>query len=927
MPIRPTPFRPAPAIRSTQLPSVRTLLLWLVLASFFPAVIGASVLFYREYQDGRSQLQKNTLQTARAMVQTVDAELAKVQVLAQALATSDSLARQDFAAFHRRALALLHESNLGQSVLIYDIHGQQLLNTKLPFGQPLPRRSNLGQIERVFATGKTVVSEVFLSPLTGLPVVSVGVPVFSGAKVIFALAIGIGPQQFNNILSKQKLPPQWVAAVFDSTGTIAARTHFPEKFIGKKGGPVLLQYFQQAPEGMHEITNREGIPALAAYSRSPVSGWSVAIGIPRQSLEAPLMRTLALLGLGVVLLLGVSIGSAFFVGRKITRSAQAVVTSAIALGTGGPMVMPQVYLREADDVAQAMAIAAFLLKKRMRALEVAHETLVAHEAAMADTQRIAKIGSWQWDAGTDVTLASPELCRIFGREDFPELAQQCDVLFPQEAWLELNQATEEMDRTGIGYNLELPALHADGNKIWVNVRSELVRNPGGEVIGVRGMVQDITERKQAESIAKSERFIRTITDAVPSLIAYWDRDLRCHFANKPYLDWYGKQAQTVMDATLRELMGSSLFAVNESHIRAALAGEEQQFERFMTRPDGSVGHVLANYIPDMDAHGDIVGFIIIVTDIKAIKLAEAELKLAANVYHNTVDAVMVTDFQGIILSVNPAFSNITGYTAEEAIGQTPRLLKSNRHEQHFHTAVWRQISDTGQWQGEIWDRRKNGEVFLAWRTITRIPGLVGQEGRYVSVFHDITETWSKNENIKHLAFHDALTGLPNRTLLMDRLEHHIALAKRSPRCLAVLFLDLDRFKFVNDNFGHEVGDELLIAVAQKIQALVRESDTVARLGGDEFVIMLNNPASREEVVQISNRIIATINEPMVFRGKTAQVGTSIGIAMYPADADSAAQLIKSADSAMYEAKKAGKNTFRFFHVKATDDDQPETIAG
>ncbi len=912
MSIHPTPFRPAPTIRSAPLPSVRTLLLWLVFACFFPAAIGASFVFYREYQNGRAQLEKNTIQTARAMVQTVDAELAKAQLLAQVLATSDSLARQDFAAFHRRALALLRESNLTQSVLIYDVHGQQVLNTRLPFGQPLPKRANLVQIERVFATGKTVTSEVFLSPLTGLPVVSVAVPVFSGAKVVFALAIGIAPQQLNNMLRQQKLPPQWVAAVLDSTGTIAARTHSPEKFVGKKGVPALLHSISQAPEGMREIISLEGIPSLAAYSRSPVSGWSVVIGISRQSLEAPLMHTLALLGLGAVLLLGVSIGFAFLVGRRITRSAQAVVTSAIALGAGEQVALPRVFLREADDVAQAMASAGFLLKKRMRALDVAHDALVAHEAEMADTQRIAKIGRWHWDASTGVTLASPELCRIFGREDFPLIAQQCDVLFPYQAWLTLNQAMEEVLRTGIGYNLELPALHAQGNKIWVNTRSEAVRDAAGEVISLRGMVQDITERKQAESIAKNERFVRAITDAMPGMVGYWDKELRCRFANQPYMMWFGKAPEEIIGGSMKELMGGALFALNEPYILAALAGERQQFERTLTKADGSIGYTIANYIPDIDSHGIIAGFYVLVTDVTPFKEVEAELKLADIVYQNTLDAVMVTDFHGIILSVNPAFNNITGYTAEEAIGQTPRLLKSNRHEPQFYASLWRQIADTGQWQGEIWDRRKNGEVFLAWQTITKIPGPVGEAGRYVAVFHDITEVWSKNESIKHLAFHDALTDLPNRTLLMERLAHHIALAKREPRALAVMFLDLDGFKFVNDNFGHEVGDDLLIAVAQKLKALVRESDTVARLGGDEFIIMLDNPANRNEVAQICNRIIAAINVPMVFRGKTAQVGTSIGIAMYPADAASAAQLIKSADSAMYEAKNAGKNTFRFF---------------
>jgi PAS domain S-box-containing protein len=628
MSTHPTQIKTAPAIRATQLPTVLTLLMLLVFACLLPALIGAGVLFYREYQDGRAQLQKNTLQTARAIVQTVDAQMNEVRVVAQTLATSDSLARQDFAAFHRRARTLLHASDIGQSLVIYDVHGQQLVNTRIPFGQPLPKRSNPVQVERVFATGKQVTSEVLLSPFTGLPMISIAVPVFSGVKVVFALAIHISPQQFNNILLQQHLPPQWMVSVFDSTGTIAGRTHSPEKLVGQKGVPALLRYIAQAPEGMHDITTLEGIPSLVAYSRSPVSGWSVAIGISRQSLEAPLLHTLALLGWGGVLLLSVSIGLAWFVGRRITSSVRAVVASAIAMGTGELGVMPQVYLREADDVAQAMASAARLLKERRRSLEVAHDALVAHDAELAFAQRIAKIGSWQWDARTDITVASSELCRIFGREKFPLLAQQCDVLFPQEAWQELNQAMKEVVRTGIGYNLELPALHAQGNRLWVNARSEVVCNAVGEVIGLRGMMQDISERKQAEEIAKSARFVRAITDAMPGMVGYWDKDLRCRFANKTYMTWFGKAPEEIIGGTMKALKGETLFSLNESYVLAALAGEPQQFERAMTKADGSIGYVMANYIPDIDGHGTVAGFHVLVTDVTLFKKAEAELKLA-----------------------------------------------------------------------------------------------------------------------------------------------------------------------------------------------------------------------------------------------------------------------------------------------------------
>lgn len=423
-------------------------------------------------------------------------------------------------------------------------------------------------------------------------------------------------------------------------------------------------------------------------------------------------------------------------------------------------------------------------------------------------------------------------------------------------------------------------------------------------------------QKQAESAAlasaRSEQFIKSVINAVPNMIGYWDRQLCFRFANNAYLEWFGKLPEAIIGTAIRDLMGERLFALNEPHILGALAGEPQQFQRALIKADGNLGYILGNYIPDIDANGAVIGIFILASDVTELKEAEAQLQLAASVFENTVEGITVTNPQGIILSVNRAFTEITGYEAGEAIGQTPRILKSHRHDQAFYVAMWQEITAKGRWKGDIWNRRKDGEVYLERITITMIRDSLGKPVRYVSVFNDITDVWHKDEYLKHLAFHDALTDLPNRSLLMERLDQQIATAEREQFGMALMFLDLDRFKYVNDTFGHNVGDDLLKVVAQRLLTLVRQSDTVARLGGDEFVIQLRNPANRDEVAHIAHRIISVINEPMEFLGKAVQVGTSIGIAMFPADGHTPADLIKNADAAMYAAKGAGKNTFRFF---------------
>jgi diguanylate cyclase (GGDEF)-like protein/PAS domain S-box-containing protein len=417
-------------------------------------------------------------------------------------------------------------------------------------------------------------------------------------------------------------------------------------------------------------------------------------------------------------------------------------------------------------------------------------------------------------------------------------------------------------------------------------------------------VELLDARNRAESsllaLAERESFVKTFIDAVPGLVTYWDKDLCCRFVNKTYLEWFGTLPEAIISTTL-----------NEPSVLGVLAGESQVFEATLTKADGSICFTTANYLPDFNALGAVVGFFVLVCDITTVKTTELELRLAARVFECTVEGIMVTDDQGIILSVNAAFSKITGYTAKEAIGQTPRLLKSNHHDQDFYAALWQIIASVGCWEGEIWNRRKDGEVFLEWQSITAIHGANFEPVRYVSVFNDITKFWQKNERMRHLAVHDSLTDLPNRTLLVERLDHLLAMTEREHRNIAVLFLDLDGFKAVNDKLGHDIGDDVLKSVAKKLLAQVRQLDTVARLGGDEFVILLDNPMNNDEVAGIAARIVSIINVPVELRGKSASVGVSIGIAMYPVDGRTTAELMKSADTAMYAAKLAGKNSYKF----------------
>ncbi len=289
-----------------------------------------------------------------------------------------------------------------------------------------------------------------------------------------------------------------------------------------------------------------------------------------------------------------------------------------------------------------------------------------------------------------------------------------------------------------------------------------------------------------------------------------------------------------------------------------------------------------------------------------------DLHLARKVIEASLDGVMIADAKGDIEFVNPAFTQLTGYTPEEVVGRNPRLLQSGRQDGEFYRAMWTGLLRNGFWQGEIWNRRKSGEVFPEWLTINAIRDDEGRIGQYAAIFADISERKKTEERIKNLANFDVLTGLPNRRLFIDRLHMAIATAHRHGDRIAILFLDLDLFKRINDTLGHGVGDSVLVETARRLSACIRDCDSVARLGGDEFVILLPEVGDVEDIGRLAERVISHVRQPFLVDGHELFVTTSIGIALYPEDGGSVETLIKNADTAMYRAKDLGRNSYQLY---------------
>lgn len=311
-------------------------------------------------------------------------------------------------------------------------------------------------------------------------------------------------------------------------------------------------------------------------------------------------------------------------------------------------------------------------------------------------------------------------------------------------------------------------------------------------------------------------------------------------------------------------------------------------------------------------YGKPTSYSIIISNISLQKQAETKLKFASIAFDNTNDGILITDSQSTIISVNKAFTKTTGYSGEEVIGQKPSILSSGRHDHAFYSAMWKTIQSDGYWQGEIWNRRKSGETYPEWLSISAVYNSNNSITNYVAAFSDISVLKKHQHEVEHLAHHDTLTGLPNRLLLSARLDHSLQKAKRENSAIGILFLDLDNFKQINDNLGHTIGDEVLKQVTNRWKRCIRAEDTLARLGGDEFLIVLEDINHSSDAALLATNILTALTPPIEVEKHELEIRSSIGICIYPKDGHDLISLVQNADTAMYKAKTAGGDQFCFY---------------
>ncbi|RQO68841.1 diguanylate phosphodiesterase [Aquitalea sp. FJL05] len=436
-----------------------------------------------------------------------------------------------------------------------------------------------------------------------------------------------------------------------------------------------------------------------------------------------------------------------------------------------------------------------------------------------------------------------------------------------------------------------------------------------------GLLERILREEEQASEHAANRLLRKIVSHIPGVVFQYRLFEDGHgclpFASEALLDLYGLTPLAVscnadpMRAMLHPDDADAFFSAMHA---SATSLTLWNIEYRIVLPDDQLKWLRVDAMPERD--GPFVTWYGYIADISQAKAMEAELRIAATTFL-TQEGIMVTNRDGVILRVNPSFCQITGYSSAEVVGKTPAILSSHRHPPAFYQQLWQSLLQDGRWQGEIWNSRQNGEVFPEWLTITAVHDSDGQTSHYVAIFQDITERKAAADEIQTLAFYDALTHLPNRRLLLDRLQHALDAAHRQQQYGALLFLDLDNFKSLNDTMGHDIGDLLLQDVAARLHHGMRVGDTVARLGGDEFIVMLENlgpqrEAALREAESVGRKILAQLKQPYELRGHDYRGSCSLGIALFADEHASTEDILKQADLAMYQAKSAGRNTLRFF---------------
>jgi diguanylate cyclase (GGDEF)-like protein/PAS domain S-box-containing protein len=514
------------------------------------------------------------------------------------------------------------------------------------------------------------------------------------------------------------------------------------------------------------------------------------------------------------------------------------------------------------------------------------------------------------DPAGNCLFVSPSCCKLLGQDE--------QTLLGGTVWSLINQQKENdqahyamMALETMPHNSDFEhRLFVQNQWYWFNWVTSAILDQNDEITAVIWVGRDITKRKQLE-LAIKENFEVYQAAINTTALGFWVLNTEGQFleVNDAYSLYSGYSRQELLTMSIADVEANETATEIVAHRINLMNNGYERFRTMHRRKNGSFWpvEIVTSFSPIQGGR-----FFVFLEDLTDTIANEHQLELAAQILSRMSQAVVVTDATYRIISANPATEQMTGFTHQELLGNSPGVFDAGRHPPEFYRDFWKSLEENGQWEGETWDRHKSGRAYPVWLMVNAITDQQGDIDQYIWIFSDITERKKAEELIWKQANYDPLTGLANRALFQNRLQEELNHRARVDDALAVVYLDLDGFKDINDSFGHPVGDDLLIEVAHRLAERVRKHDTIARLGGDEFSILVTDLKQPEQIGSLARSILETLRTPIILKNQEVRIGASIGIALYPNDGETMADLIKHADVAMYQAKASGKNQFRFF---------------
>lgn len=546
------------------------------------------------------------------------------------------------------------------------------------------------------------------------------------------------------------------------------------------------------------------------------------------------------------------------------------------------------------------------------------EKLEISEERLRLGQAYAEIGTWDADLISGKQYWSDEIYQLtkFPRIENPRWQDFLNIVIEEDRAL-IEQATEQHLTAGERYDVEYRIIDATGELRWMRSLGKAELDASGHPVRMCGIVQDITLRKQQElDLLETQSALKATINAIPDLLFVMDREGVYLDFHTPQISLLAATPDQIVGNSIHHLLPASAAEIILSAIREADADHYSHGKYYsLDLSDGR--HWFELSVSKKTGEKNEDKFVILARDITERFESRGQLEIAARFFEQSAEAFMVTDASDKIILVNQSFSKITGYSADEVVGHSPHMLRSDKHESQFYTDISASLERQGYWQGEIWNRKKDGTLFPALVSVSQVQLPQDGSNAYVTTLIDISKQKESEERIYRMAHYDGLTGLPNRTLFAEHIEQAIHATATQSSSFALLFLDLDRFKNINDTLGHGIGDRLLIEVASRIRTLLREEDIVARFGGDEFFIKIQH-AKHDEAQRAAEILLQCISQPFHIGNHELHITPSIGITLFPQDGQDMESLYKAADAAMYQAKANFRNTYRFYTRELQD---------